>query len=133
MERSEVIKYLASIKMIERKNILEEANKLIREKEKTQFTKRQSSYQKSVEKKELRGKEMAKKVIPGMIVICEGTKDRFGLREVLEVSESGIVARKIKKHRGISGPKFIRAPYITDHMWMKVKRIVSGNITLESE
>ena len=131
MERTEVIKYLASLKHVERQLLLMEVREVESKIENAKYKKNKTAYQKSVEKKELRGEEMKEKVKPGMVVICEGTRDRVGLREVLSVGKNGIMARKISKERGIDGPRFIRQPYITDHAWMKVKRIVSGNITLE--
>jgi len=81
---------------------------------------------KQIEKQNEVGEEMKKVVKPGMIVICRGTKDGIGLREVLEVDDYGINARKISHHmRG----HWYRDNYITTHRWNKV-RAIRDDITI---
>lgn len=98
-----------------------------------QYKNNRSSYLRKKERNKQRGEEMKKVVKPGMIVLCEGTRDPFGIREVIEVKKDGIVGRKIikvwKGKRPQSGHLFVRDEYITTNQWDKIVKIIYIEIT----
>lgn len=102
-----------------------------------------AEYQKESKEKYLKGKEARdhakqkqieegerfKQIVkPGMIVKCRGTRDRYGIREVLEVSALGITARKIECRWNGGNPTYKKDSYITTHGWDKVKEILDIKI-----
>jgi hypothetical protein len=89
------------------------------ERDRDKYQKNQERRKRQLEKQNQVGDEMKELVKPGDIVICRGTKDGIGLREVLEVDDYRITARKILLRRN----GYFRDTYITTHEWNKVREI----------
>ena len=129
--RDRVINYLASLNYRERQEIMNRVALLDSEKSKDNSEKNRKSYLKQVERHREIGELMKNTVVVGDIVKCRGTNDRTGFREVLEVDDYGIQARKLVqrgRQRDPNDPNKIklmleRDGYITSHSWDKVARI----------
>lgn len=97
---------------------------------------RKERYEKQKQVKYDRGQEFKKIVKPGDVVRVEGTKDNIGAREVIETSERGITARKLKKSFNKipstelrKGDRiWVRDVYMTTHQWDKVAEILDIKI-----
>jgi len=90
-------------------------------------------YRENAKKRQIEeGEKLKEKVKPGDVVKCRGTKDGLGLREVLEVDDREITARKlIRAPRNIGGERkwvTVRDHYITTHGWDKVVEILKMEI-----
>ena len=136
MERKQVIEYLAGLNYAERQLLLAEVRDKDYEKSRERSKKNRESYQRQVERHRAVGEEMKEKVKVGDVVKCRGTNDRQGIREVMNVTEYGIEARKLERRLDrTSKPRrffYIRAGYITNHSWDKVAKIFEpGEITIE--
>jgi hypothetical protein len=102
------------------------------EREEVDWVKRQAKARRKIERQNEVGETMKKVVKAGMVVKCRGTKDGLGIREVMEVNEYGIVARKICQQRRTMGTmstsqsyiRYYRDGYITEHQWNKVTKIL---------
>lgn len=130
MEKEQVINYLFNLSDKERAQIWNEIRELDRVRDEQQYELNKKKYEEEKKRKQIRGEQMKKIVKPGMFVQCEGTRDGLGLREVLEVGEHRITARKITRSwNKNSGKKWARDTYITTHEWNKIVRIVD-NISL---
>lgn len=131
MEKEKVINYLVSLSSKERNEILNAVQELDYEKSRRSYEQNRKYYLNKKEKNRERGKKMKELVNPGMFVRCEGTKDRIGVREVLEINSLGIVARKISRRvdwqKSSNDPNkyyWIRDEYITTHSWDKIYEII---------
>ncbi len=87
--------------------------------------KQQEMARKKRERQDSVGQEMKKIVKPGMVVKCRGTKDGQGIREVMEVNEYGIIARKVTMEMR----EYFRDSYITEHYWNKVMKVLDIEIS----
>jgi len=128
----ELTKYFSSLSPEDRKEFLKQVHNLDQAESKSTYEQNHSYYLKKKEKDHLRGLKMKKNVKPGMFVKCEGTKDRVGIREVLEVNDVEITARKISRNIQITKDAnipnkyiYVRDSYITTHLWDKVVKIIN--------
>ena len=122
--KEQVYEYFKNMESWERERFVRQMNDDMYEddsaKRKEQYLKNKERRQKQIEKQRQQGEEFKKIVKPGDIVVCRGTKDGLGLREVLEVRNGGITARKISRSmRGY----WYRDSYITEHYWEKIREI----------
>lgn len=136
MNKNDFINYYFSLSGKERKEIIKKVDELDL-KQNTKIYKQNNSYLNKKEKKRLRGIEIKKKVKPGMFVKCEGTKDGFGIREVLSIDDNGITARMISRKihiiSDVNVPNeyyWFRDSYITTHQWNKVVKIIKVKLRL---
>jgi hypothetical protein len=126
-----VIQYLASLTPSQIEILTKSVSRERTMKARRSYEQNHQSYLNKIQKDKNRGETMKDLVKPGMIVKCNGTNDRVGLREVLEVNEFGIIARKIVKRIKWDLKKedpnriyYERDSYITNHRWDKVASIV---------
>jgi len=83
-------------------------------------------YKTKLQRNIARGEEFKKILKPGMVIICEGTRDRKGYRLVLALEDERIIARKIDRVWQ-SKSEWQLEPYITDHGYEKIKCILDDN------
>jgi hypothetical protein len=128
MKREEVIEYLASLNPSEFEILTKEVSRIKTTTARKSWEQKHQAYLNKIQKNQERGESMKALVKPGMIVKCEGTKDHQGVREVLEINEFGIVARKLERTRRLDMNRWGRSNYITTHNWDKISEIL--NITI---
>lgn len=92
------------------------------------------SYKKNKLKNIIAGEKFKKTVKVGMLLKMRGTRDREGLREVLEINDDGLVCRKIichLFHKTTSCEKtYKRDTYITSHQWDKIIKILHEDFSI---
>lgn len=141
LDKNRVIVYIAKLSYAEREKIYNEVRVKVSKAgtRKRKDAKKTRQTQKEIDS--IRGQELRKSIEVGTIIKCKGTKDKTGIREVLEIASEGVIARKIKvvktthkmKELGLWGTttSYERDNYITRHQWNKIVKILNIKIIKE--